>query len=273
MEDRKIDEMFRSLQEREITPSNNALKNLQDALNEADRNKKKRNPLIFGWIAAAVAVIVVSIGLNVFSTDKSELDSTSIVEAEIKSETEKIETLEEPIVESQVTESKDIVENLDDKKFKASETAMSSIEKPIHNTSAIERIDSKEEQKEKAVAKNEQKTEIPLVEKTDIQIASQQEKRKEDLLKPVDDAELDFLFQQEQVEMAVEKLDDTEIMQLLYEAQVELESQEGSQFTFSDAERLLEQATMEMRADKSLRSILNKAIETGIVEVQALFKN
>ena len=71
----------------------------------------------------------------------------------------------------------------------------------------------------------------------------------------------------------MEKLGDDDIMRLLYEAQVTLEIQDGGQYASSEAERLLEQATMEMEADKSLRSILNKAIETGLVEVQAFFKN
>src|SRR5690625_2694198 len=102
MGDRRIDEMFRSLQDREITPSSNALKSLQDALNEADRKKRKRKLLVFGWVAAAVAVIVLSIGINLYPNDKLELDTNTIVEAETKSENDKTDTTEEVVVDNNI---------------------------------------------------------------------------------------------------------------------------------------------------------------------------
>lgn len=269
MEDRKIDEMFRSLQEREITPSNNALKNLQDALNEADRNKKKRNPLIFGWIAAAVAVIVVSIGLNVFSTDKSELDSTSIVEAEIKSETEKIETFKKPIVKSQDAKSNPIVEKFDGKESKASDATPHENKKPTNNRITIANS-SKTIESEKEEILN-QKKKIAPAENDVLEVAIQTENRKLELLKPIDEAELDVLLQQGQMAIAIEKIKDDDILNLLQEAQTKLKTQGETQIVYS-ADRLLEQAETELETNKSLQNLLNKAIGAGVAEVQSLFK-
>lgn len=269
MEDRRIDEMFRSLQDREITPSSNALKSLQDALNEADRNKKKRKLLVFGWVAAAVAAIVLSIGINLYSTDKLELDTSNIVEAEIKSETDKTDTTEEVVVETKI-----IKESSDRNQSNISESAIPALKKTTRNTSKIASTDLKSEEKRvEEVAVKERDSKTLQAEKTEVAIISEQEKRKAELLKPIDDAKLDSLLQQEQVAMAMEKIGDDDIMRLLYEAQVTLDIQDSGQYASSEAERLLEQATMEMEADKSLRSILNKAIETGLVEVQAFFKN
>src|SRR5699024_6746231 len=274
MEDRRIDEMFRSLQDREIAPSSNALKSLQDALNEADRKKKKRKLLVFGWVAAAVAVIVLSIGINLYSTDKLELDTSSIVEAEVKSETEKIDTIEEVFVETKITNESSIAESSDRNQSNISESAILALKKTTRNTSKIASTDLKSEEKRvEEVAVKERDSKTLQAEKTEVAIIPEQEKRKTELLKPIDDAELDSLLKQEQVAMAMEKLVDDDIMRLLYEAQITLEIQDGGQYASSEAERLLEQATMEMEADKSLRSILNKAIETGLVEVQAFFKN
>src|SRR5690554_7337379 len=86
MEDRKLDEMFRSLKDREIIPSSNALKELQEALNEADKREKKRKPIVVGWVAAVAAMIMLAIGINIYSTHTPALDKATIVEAEVKTE-------------------------------------------------------------------------------------------------------------------------------------------------------------------------------------------
>lgn len=269
MEDKKLDELFQSLKDREITPSSNALKELQEALNEADKIEKKKKPVIIGWVAAVAAVIVLAIGINIYSTDSTELDTSTIVEveAEVKVEPKEMHLPKEVVVETHTKEAESS-DKLELKDSKASETASQDIEKIIHNTTTIAKSVSKETQVEKAI---QQKEETQLAENLETVDSTDLDKKLAELLKPIDAATLDSLIQQEQVALAIEKMDDEDIMNLLREAQGKLEAQGDMQLAYS-AEKLLEQAEAELETNKSLQSILNKAIETGVAEVQSLFK-
>ena len=268
MEDKRFDEMFRSLKDREIIPSSNALKELQEALNEADKREKKRKPIVVGWVAAVAAMIMLAIGINIYSTHTPALDKATIVEAEVKTELKETLLSEEVLVETQVTEAKDIVETLEIEESIASETASTNMEKPICNTTKIAKNVSEETQEEK-ITKQKETTQLAEnlapVDSTDL------DKRLAELLKPIDDATLDSLIAQEQVALAIKEMKDEDIMSLLRDAQAKLEAQGDTRLAYS-AERLLEQAEMELETNKSLQSILSKAIETGVAEVQSLFK-
>ena len=268
MEDKKMDELFQSLKDREITPSSNALKELQEALNEADKREKKRKPIVIGWVAAVAAVIVLAIGINWYATDKFGLDAPTIVEAEVKTGPKETLLPEEATLETGLAEVEEVAEKTDVEEDVALKTTPLEIKKQLPNTPTIANSVSKETQEEKVV---KQKEEVQLAENLDAVDATDLDKKLAELLRPIDDAALDFLIQQEQVALAMEKMSDEAILDLLRDAQIKLEAQGDTRLAYS-AERLLEQAEAELETNKSLQSILNKAIETGVAEVQSLFK-
>lgn len=266
MEDKKMDEMFQSLKDREITPSSNALKELHEALNEADKRERKKKPIAIGWVAAAV--IVLAIGINFYFTNTSENHPINIVEAEVRAEPKETLLEEEEIVKIQGVEAKDMVEKLESKKSEIAESTPEKIKKSIPSTTTIVKNVSEEKEDEKVLKSNET---IQLAENLDTVDATDLDEKLAELLKPIDDATLDSLIQQEQVALAIERMSDEEIMGLLRDAQTKLKAQGDTQLAYS-AERLLEQAEVELETNRSLQSLLNKAIETGVAEVQSLFK-
>ncbi|HLW14442.1 MAG TPA: hypothetical protein VKX30_02960 [Flavobacteriaceae bacterium] len=268
MEDRKLDEMFRSLKDREIIPSSNALKELQEALNEADKREKKRKPIVVGWVAAVAAMIMLAIGINIYSTHTPALDKATIVEAEVKTELKEALSPEKVIPKTDLAEVGEVVEKFENTEHKSQKTSITEVENPTRNTKGIAEQVSEETQEEKAT---KQKEHTQLAENLGKVDASDLDKKLAELLKPIDDATLDSLIQQEQVALAMEEMSEEDIMNLLREAQAKLEAQGETQLAYS-AERLLHQAEMELESNKSLQSILNKAIEIGVAEVQSLFK-
>lgn len=268
MEDKRFDEMFRSLKDREIIPSSNALKELQEALNEADKREKKRKPIVVGWVAAVAAMIMLAIGINIYSTHTPALDKATIVEAEVKTELKEALSLEKVIPKTDLAEVGEVVEKFENTEHKSQKTFITEVENPTRNTKGIAEQVSEETQEEK-ITKQKETTQLAEnlapVDSTDL------DKRLAELLKPIDDATLDSLIAQEQVALAIKEMKDEDIMSLLRDAQAKLEAHGDTRLAYS-AERLLEQAEMELETDKSLQSILSKAIETGVAEVQSLFK-
>lgn len=264
MENKEFDDMFRSLKDREITPSSNALKQLQDALNEADTKDKKKSPVLIWWVAA-VAVILLSIGVAMYTSDKLEEAPSGIV----LSETRPIEKSlpEKQFQNTQVAERKEEVQNVE-----IVEERINAIrqDKTIPKTSNRTQLASTKELKK--VEKTKQDDEVIDKESVLPENTSNLDKRLAELLKTVEDGELNSLLLQEQVAIALEEIDDNTILQLLREAQMELQTQGDTRLASSQADRLLQQAEVELKANKSLRNIFNKAIETGVVQVEALFK-
>src|SRR5699024_7477494 len=246
MEDKKFDEMFRPRKDRNITPSSHALKNLQEALNEADTTKK-RKPLVFGWIAAAVAVVAILIGVDFYSIDNPMKSSKSITETRDTTES-KLEREEESLdLNTELAEIKEPTGKGEVNKYKSLETEL--VEVKTRDVSEPAMMANRKENEVKREDTKEHKEEFLQVEKEVFIIASEEEKRKEELLKPIDDAQLNSLLQQEQVALAIEELEDADIMQLLYEAQNKLEVQGEGQLASFEAERLLKQASIELKAD------------------------
>lgn len=263
MENKEFDKVFQSLKDREITPSSNALKQLQDGLNEADKKDKKKKTTFIWWVAASI-VILLSVGISVITTEKSEDIPATIAYPDAKS-VEK-STSEELLPSTQLVEVDKKSENL---KLKEEETYSLPKTKTAPKTRAtIQVIANRENEKAAEIDKEEERI---AIENELLQDSMEQDKRLAELLKPVDDAELDALLQQEKVTIALEEIDDTTIMQLLREAQMELHNQVDTQLASSQADRLMLQAEAELRANRSLRNIFNKAIETGVVQVEALF--
>lgn len=267
MKDNKFDEMFRSLKDREITPSSNALKELQDALKEADKDEmRKKKPIVIGWVAAAI--IVLGIGIKFYSSHTSGFDPISIVEAEVNVEPKETPLVEVVIVEKQVKEVDEVVEELDNKKFNVAEETPRKVKKVPLKSTGIAQNTTENIQDGKVI---KSKAELQLVENGSLEESMDLNKRLADLLKPIDDAILDSLIQQERVALAIESIDDKDIMKLLRDAQIKLETQGETRIVYS-ADSLLEQVETELETNKSFQNILNKAIGVGLAEVQSLFK-
>lgn len=265
MENKEFDTIFQSLKDREITPSSNALKLLQEGLNEADRKNKRKKPMFIWWAAATVAILI-SLGITMFPSDKMKEMPSSVALPEVKS----IEIVEPEkyILDTQVAETNESVEteveNLEIETYVIPEIETAPEINSATQIASGKEVKDVEEVKQKDIIEKES----VLLEDT-----SNLDKRLVELLKPVEDAELDALLKQEQVAIALEEIDDTTILQLLREAQMELQAQENMSLASSQTDKLLQQAEMELKANKSLRNIFNKALEAGIVQVETLFKS
>lgn len=272
MENKEFDDMFKSLKDREIAPSSNALEQLQNALNEADTKEKKKKPMFIWWVAAAV--ILLSVGLTIYTSDKLEKIPNGIALPEAKP-MEKSEP-EMQIQNKQVAEVEEEIDNVEIVEGKSNAVRQSKASKATSNTIEVASSTTEEFKKAKEAIQEEERIdkEEERIDKEEVLLenSSKQDKRLAELLKPVDDAELDSLLQQEQIAIALEEIDDNTILQLLREAQSDFQAQENMQLASSEADRLLQQAEMELKANRSLRNIFNKALETGVVQVEALFK-
>lgn len=270
MENKEFDKMFQSLKDREITPSSNALKQLREGLNEADKKDKKKKPIFIWWVAATIAILL-SVGITVFTSDNLEETPSGLALPETKS----IEVVEpgKKILETQIAEVDGEVEvkkKLENQETVEEDAYVITENRPALETNNTIQIASGKELENFKEIKQEDK--ITDKESILLEDTSDLDKRIAELLKPVDDAELDALLQKEQVAIALEEIDDNTILLLLREAQMELQVQGDSQLASSQADKLLQQAEMELKANRSLRNIFNKALETGVVQVEALFK-
>lgn len=259
MENKEFDKLFGSLKEREITPSNKALQELQDRLKKEEIKRKKRSPL--WWSAAAVVVILLSLGVGFvpFKADKITPEIATPYKPEIIHEHFIVEKIEP----------EETFENLETKiedtsKEKQWDTQVSKTERTSIIKDSIIVPDTKREE----LLNNQEAIVEHLIE----EFSTTEEKEIDELLKPVDEEELNRLLQQHTTKNVIAQIDDEIIMQLLLEAQISLESESESQLALSKTEELLEEAEKELKYDRSLQGILQKAIENGIVEVHALFK-
>lgn len=259
MENNEFDKLFGSLKEREITPSNKALQELQDRLKKEEIKRKKRSPL--WWSAAAVVVILLSLGVGFvpFKADKITPEIAMPYKPEIIHEHFIVEKIEpEETFESLETKIEDT------SKEKQWDTQVSKTERTSIIKDSIIVPDTKREE----LLNNQEAIAEHLIE----EFSTTEEKEIDELLKPVDEEELNRLLQQHTMKNVIAQIDDEIIMQLLLEAQISLESESESQLALSKTEELLEEAEKELKYDRSLQGILQKAIENGIVEVHALFK-
>ena len=259
MENKEFDKLFNGLKDREITPSKHALSSLQDLLNEEDRKSKRRKLTPVWWAAAAIAVLLVGVGGYNSYLQLNLPSEVAIIEPDLTKEgtTYKEDDL---FSEKKQNSTEKIAVKEEVKKVGIQE------EQKIYNAD-IATSDITEQFKSKPVDKL-----IEIKEEVILETPNAYDTKLAELLKPVEDAELDMLLQSKQVALALEKLDDTTILNLLRDAQSQLEHQADSQIASAQANNLLQQAEIELAANKSLKGILNKAIETGVVEVQALFK-
>src|SRR5699024_10072953 len=239
MENKEFDKLFGSLKEREITPSNKALQELQDRLKKEEIKRKKRSPL--WWSAAAVVVILLSLGVGFvpFKADKITPEIATPYKPEIIHEHFIVEKIEP----------EETFENLETKiedtsKEKQWDTQVSKTERTSIIKDSIIVPDTKREE----LLNNQEAIVEHLIE----EFSTTEEKEIDELLKPVDEEELNRLLQQHTTKNVIAQIDDEIIMQLLLEAQISLESESESQLALSKTEELLEEAEKELKYDRSL---------------------
>lgn len=260
MEDREFDKIFSVLKDREIIPSDNAFGSLQDALNKQEKKLAKTKLKPIWWAASIIAPLLLSYGIynatvqtqvepSLSFSEPEHIESPKVLEAEEKNLIEVVEVEQTPIKEAQELKiSPKLEESIKDKGLVAIEKILPSNPIALEEPVRVEEVTA------------------------ETQIALDNEKKLAELLKPIEEDELDLLLEQRRIAMAIEQLDEQAIYNLLKEAQASLSVQVDSQLASVKADKLLQQAETELEANKSLKSLLSKAIETGVVEVQSLFK-
>lgn len=280
MENKEFDKIFQSLGERKITPSDNAFSKLQDALNMEENSTKKKRIMPIWWVAAAIILVLFSTGVWYYMPNNKTVNTNSFVIADQKSEETILEenTKSEPEWVTQHNEEIVIaIENTDTK----------SEPKVEPNNSENQYASTIPEEKEEVL--NEEENQALNLEKeieyatvfqdatetisNEVERSPKEEQQLAELLKPIEDSELDALLQLETVDKAIAEIDDKTIMELLQEAQAELYHENEKSIATAEVEKLLYQAEMELKYDKSLQGILHRAIEAGIVEVQSFLKH
>lgn len=279
---KEFDEMFRSLKDREISPSDKALAQLQEALNEADRKNKKRISPIYKWMAAAVVGGIFWLGISIYSGNKSFeapkdiVNSIRIMDSENGKEEKALESKSKVIKSEKIERTIAIANTSFVKENNLKKQPTNQIAESKQPINQVEEI--YEMPQDKLVGKSEEEASIPQlvqhiparsVEK-EMQTSSQEEL--EALLKPMSDASLDSLLAEAKKELALDKITDQQIYSLLAEASKDIDQEQNQNLSILAAE-LLTDAEFEIQNERSLQKILERALEFGIVEAKNLFKS
>lgn len=257
MEDREFDKLFSTLKHREIPPSDKAFMNLQNALNQEE--KKGLNLKAIWWAAAVVSILLVSIG--VYNTTQQELPIIEITQV-------KPEIVEEVLAPKELP-AQLIAEHGKTKEEPVKEIAeiKQRIEPPVSTTKEKQLAATIEKQLPETV--DAEPTQTPnRFEGKALQLTEEKERILAGLLKPVEDTELDQLLEDKRQAVVTEMLVDKDIQNLLKNAQMGIQLEEDTELALSKANRLLQNAEIELEADKSLKNLFNKAVEIGVVEVK-----
>ena len=278
MENKEFDKIFQSLGERKITPSDNAFSKLQDALNMEENSTKKKRIMPIWWVAAAIILVLFSTGVWYYMPNNKTVNTNSFVIADQKSEETILEenTKSEPEWVTQHNEEIVIaIENTDKKSEPKGEPNNS--ENQYASTIPEEKEEVLNEEENQAFNLEKEIEYATVFQDTtetisnEVERSPKEEQQLAELLKPIEDSELDALLHQKKYKKAIAEVDDETIMNLLLEAQTNLRWQEDPYLAGSEVNDLLLQAEMELKYDRSLQGIFQRAIEAGIVEVQTLF--
>lgn len=266
MEDRKIDELFSRLKDREIQPSLQAKEKLFTQM-KAEEKKKSA-----WWIWTMAASFLLALGVTAWWTlqnNHSEIEDF-FVENNIELEDKGSETILEDVqVDLERINERDLAVGEDKKEIHIQEDTVK-VERQ-----AVEVFANKTEE----IAAKEELDELKVSDKS--LAVNSQDKVKEDalqeqslevLLKPISDEDLDKLIAGAHEELALDKISDEHIYALLAQATKEInKDKENNKYLSLKAEELLADAEFEIRNERSLQKILERALEYGIVEVKNLF--
>lgn len=266
MEDRKIDVLFSSLKDREIQPSLQAKENL---LSQMKAQEKKKSTW---WIWTMAASFLLALGVTVWWTLQSNYSEIEhfVIEDNIDLEGKETKViLEDAQVDLEEINKHELVVE-EDKKELYTQDNTANIERQVVEVHENKIKDSLIEDALDSLKSPEEAFVTIVQDIKDEEVFEDQSL--EALLEPISDEDLDKLIAGAHEELALDEISDEHIYALLAQATKEInENKENNKHLSAKAEELLADAELEIRNERSLQKILERALEYGIVEVKNLF--